>query len=58
MTVNKSDIKTALLAFVAAAAFIAAAVVSVAPAASTTFLGSQEKEPQQSVLVKAGLRGA
>lgn len=34
MTVNKSDIKTALLALVAAVAFIAAAVVSVAPAAS------------------------
>jgi hypothetical protein len=32
MTVNKSDIKTALLALIAAAAFIAAAVVSVAPA--------------------------
>jgi hypothetical protein len=31
MTFNKSDIKTALLALVAAAAFIAAAVVSVAP---------------------------
>jgi hypothetical protein len=34
MTMDKRDFKTAMLAIVAAAAFIAAAIVSVAPAAS------------------------